>query len=562
MEHAAVMPIPLHPSAAPAANGAPPPQADARPVARRSQRLRQADARAHSADAAGRPSGQKPRPWPPELLDQVLLAVDGQDLPTVRALSQSSRHLEQRMARLHPLPFGQAHVKTLERAFLRKTLDVTQPRNARVLAAMTKLHLLDKRPGSLSLPPRALAALPEQVLGKVARALPPVQSLTLGTKAQNLSLYTGLLGAGLNTSALTTLNLEHCACIAPQELDVLSANLHQFSQLIALTFPSTIAPRGSVDAPLDPGLPRYDFAPLAHLETFTWWSKNAVSISALDFCSNPSLRSLTLCMAPETQMRTKAEGPGMQLLLPDAPLVTLRLRPLHVSPDGGNPFANAPWQASLRQLSVGALITDDLLDLSAYGALQHLTLAQDKADLRRLRLPAKPGLTKLRVAGKHAQALFDQMANLLFDHLTFLLLAVAPEPQQALHIPWKKMPKLSRLSYEYKGRSPLPLGRLGLPRNNRITRLDLRGRYLANRADPTLKDLPLPRLRDLDVVYYRLTRPFVLELSYLLEPDPVWPRLARIVLHRQEPRTDLKTLLTALAQEYGFQIAIALPPQT
>jgi hypothetical protein len=456
---------------------------------------------------------------PPELMDLVLANLDGRDLATLRAVSQTSRHLEQRLARLQPLPFQQAHVKTLEKAFALKTMNVANPRNARLLAAMTELYLLEKGRGWVSLPPRAQKILPANVLRRVAGALPPVRSLTLGSRALDLSLYTGLVGAGLDTSALTSLNLEQCGCIAPEALDRLSGHFAQLQHLTTLRFPAVLAPRHPVHVFGDPARPHYDFGPLAALET------------------------------------TLPADSAVHLKLPDAPLVRLRLGPLHLGPQGGNPFAQKSWQASLRQLSLGAIISQDTLDLSNYTALERLTLTHDGFDLRRLRLPAPQGLTKLRISGQHPQHLLDQMATASWPALTFFQLSVAVGSQETLSIPWRRMPNVLRFGYEYKGRWPLELGCLNIPRQNHILRLDLKGRYLTHRLDPTFRDLPLPRLQQLDLANYRLTRPFVRQLALMLQPTPAWPKLRRIILHRQEPRSDLKKMLCTVAHAYGLEIA-------
>jgi hypothetical protein len=246
---------------------------------------------------------------------------------------------------------------------------------------------------------------------------------------------------------------------------------------------------------------------------------------------------------------------AVHLKLPDAPLVRLRLGPLHLGPQGGNPFAQKSWQASLRQLSLGAIISQDTLDLSNYTALERLTLTHDGFDLRRLRLPAPQGLTKLRISGQHPQHLLDQMATASWPALTFFQLSVAVGSQETLSIPWRRMPNVLRFGYEYKGRWPLELGCLNIPRQNHILRLDLKGRYLTHRLDPTFRDLPLPRLQQLDLANYRLTRPFVRQLALMLQPTPAWPKLRRIILHRQEPRSDLKKMLCTVAHAYGLEIA-------
>jgi hypothetical protein len=253
---------------------------------------------------------------------------------------------------------------------------------------------------------------------------------------------------------------------------------------------------------------------------------------------------------------------AVRLVLPEAPLQQLEMETLFILPHVVSLFGRAPWHKSLTMLRLGAVTFDDVLDLSTFDGLQELLLTDAQLDVSRLRLPIRAPLRTLGLKGRNLPALLHQLAHAQnLRTLRHLELCIDPLSGGPVQVPWHAMPELQSLVLDCSTPQPLDLRRLGLPDDNRIETLVLRGRALTLREDRTLKEQPLPHLRHLDICRYRLTQAQVAELGRALAQPGHWPRLERLTIMPTGVRREIKQTLVRLAERYQLELMQAWTPE-
>jgi len=329
-------------------------------------------------------------------------------------------------------------------------------------------------------------------------------------------------------------------------LDWLHNNLHRVPALKKLSFPNRISGSSL--------LSRYDLSPLVDLQVFTWRPQSRPAIGEVSLVGNHALTELVLQFHGDALLFNLPNHLSVRLTLPQAPLQKLELETLFILPDRANLFRHALWQHSLTTLRVGAVIFDDVLDLTGFHKLEELYLADAQLDLDRLRLPTGAPLRRLGLRGRQMPALLQQLGVLPWPHLTHLEICVDPLTGHPMGVPWHAMPKLTSLVLVCSTPQPLDLGQLGVPVNNRIHTLALRHRIHSLRPDRTLKEQPMPLLRHLDLCRYRLTKARIAELASALAREGIWPRLETLSIMPSGMRKNLRQELIRLGRRHKFVV--------
>ena len=505
---------------------------------------------------------------PIHLMEVALQAGRPWSTKDVRAISQTCRALNDVMAQMQPESYRLAHHMTLVKAFRTPQFRFHNVRAQQVLKCFDALELLEETGVAPKHRVCDPTAIPLQRLRNIIAAACRAQAIYLGSETASAAPWLRLLQAGLQADTLATVDLGE-ATLPWGDLERFCGSFASMARLKQLVLPKKLR-LGGAQGPRRPSL---CFGPLKQLSRLAWRTHQKIPYERLDLGANQHLKHLVMdFMAPQCDLALEGWEyddftQRVTLTLPPAPLETLRLQGIALSPKTAQHLNHAPWQDSLTSLQLW--VTDCCpfiqIDLCAYKALSRVSIKYNATRFGQLRLPSQK-LEVLHLHGPASAILLQGLRAPGAARLRELNLDCPLEGgSRPRSIPWASLPSLKVLTCQSDNATGngLSLALLNIPQDNQLERLRLSRSYTAQTwavEHEALQGLNMPQLRTLDLTYVTShNAPFfaqVLEsLDEALSRRERWPVIDELVLpNHYEGVPPLRATMAKLAARHKLRL--------